>query len=414
VRRTVCLLALLVVGACDSSPRVGRVPTLQVERSERFVRRVQTDGYLEASEATPITAPQDSQTPMKIAWIAEEGASIEEGQVVTRFDPTEMQRKLQDSLGDLESARLSMKKEKEAGASALTKREYASDQASREIESAEDFHITDEDVFARHELIDASIDIELAKARAEHASAVKGVEKAASKSRVELIEIDRRRAESEVKRAEEALSRLEVKAPNAGVLVLERDWRGLNKSVGDTVWPGEKLGELPKVSDMQAALFVLEADAGDLEEGLRAEVIIEAHPDKSYPAKIKRVDSLAQPRHHEVPVQYFGVVLEFESTETEVMKVGGRVRATLLIEQEDVVVLPRQAVFEEEGRFFVYRADGEGFERAHVELGPSSAGKVVIEKGLEVGEEVALRDPKRSADDLLDAAKNADSAGGDD
>ena len=71
-------------------------------------------------------------------------------------------------------------------------------------------------------------------------------------------------AQSEVKRAEDALTRLEVKAPNAGVLVLERDWRGLNKSVGDTVWPGEKLGELPKVSDMQAALFVLEADAGDL------------------------------------------------------------------------------------------------------------------------------------------------------
>jgi multidrug efflux pump subunit AcrA (membrane-fusion protein) len=382
------------------------VPTVTVAR-ENFERRVLADGYLEAAEATPITAPQDSETPMKIAWIAEEGASIAAGEVVVRFDPTEMERQLRDSQGDVESALLSIKKERELGTATLSKRDQSAAQAQREIESAKTFSLDDEDAFARQELIDAQIDIELAQAKAEHARAVKQVERSASRSRVELLEITRRQADNEVARAREALERLEVESPNAGIFVLERDWRGQMPHVGDTVWPGQKLAELPVVSSMQASLFVLEADAGDLEEGLRAEVIIEAHPGKVYSVVVERIDTLAQPRHHEVPVQYFSVILEFEATDAETMKVGQRVRATLFIEQPDALVLPRQAVFEDDGHYYVYRATSEGFERVDVQLGPSSAGRVVIEAGVDVGDEIALRDPNRSADELLDVSKQA-------
>jgi HlyD family secretion protein len=408
MRLSTLLLCVWLAGAvaCGSVATSNEVPTVTVAR-ENFERRVLADGYLEAAQASPITAPQDSQTPMKIAWIAEEGASIAAGEVVVRFDSTEMERQLRDSQGDLESALLSIQKEREIGTATLSKRDQSAAQAQREIESAKTFSLDDEDVFARHELIDAQIDIELAQAKAEHARAVKKVERSASRSRVELLEIARRQADNEVTRAREALERLEVESTEAGIFVLERDWRGQTPHIGDTVWPGQKLAELPVVSSMQASLFVLEADAGDLEEGLRAEVIIEAHPGKVYSVVIKRIDTLAQPRHHEVPVQYFSVILEFEATDAETMKVGQRVRATLFIEQQDALVLPRQAVFEDDGHYYVYRAAGSGFERVDVELGPSSAGRVVIVAGVEVGDEIALRDPNRSADELLDVSKQA-------
>jgi multidrug efflux pump subunit AcrA (membrane-fusion protein) len=363
---------LLAVAGCDPVAAAPAVPTVEVELSESFVRRVRAEGYLEASKATPISAPQDWQMPMKVKWMAEEGASVSEGEVVVRFDPTDIQRQLEDSLGDLESAQISIRKEEEAGKSALMKRDQAAAQAGREIDSAKTFEPLDDGLLSRHELADAQIDIELAQAKADHAGSVKRVERAATRSKVQVLEIKRRSAQSEVKRAEDAL---------------------------------------PLVSDMQAALFVLEADAGDLEEGLRAEVVIEAYPDKTYPATIKRIDALAQPKHHEVPVQYFGVVLGFESTDASTMKVGQRVRATMFIEQAGALVVPRQAVFEAEGHFFVHKKRGDGFERSEVELGPSSAGRVVIEKGVSAGDHIALRDPDQSVDALLDAAKSGDAKG---
>ncbi|PRQ06074.1 efflux RND transporter periplasmic adaptor subunit [Enhygromyxa salina] len=402
---SVALGLSLSVGGCGTSGGTdAKVPTVEVTRHASFTRRVTAEGYLEAVEATPVTAPQDSEMAMKIAWIADEGASIEAGEVVVRFDPEEMQRQLEDSQGDLESALASMQKERDAGRSAISKREQSAAQAQREITAAMEFEPEDNGVMSRNELLDSQIDIDLAEAKAEHAHAVKRVERAVSNSRVELLEISKRQAENEVRRAQEALAHLEVTAPHAGIWVLERDWRGQTHGLGDTVWPGQKLAELPLVANMQAALFVLEADAGDLEAGLKAELVIEAHPDKIYPATVKRVDALAQPRHTEVPVQYFGVTLEFEETDAGTMKVGQRVRATIFIEQQDALVVPRQAVFEREGHFFVYRAsdrDSSGFEEAEVELGASSAGRVVIAKGLEDHDRIALRDPNKRADELI-------------
>lgn len=402
---------LLALGGCGEDRVVNKVPTLSVSRSEVFVRRVSAEGYLKATEATPVTAPVDSQQPMKVAWVAEDGTQVAEGDVVMRFDPSEMRRQLLDSQGAVDSAALSMRKERALGSSALTKRDQAATQADKEIANATQFEPTENSILPRNDLIDSQIDIELAVAKAEHAREVKKVERAVSKSKVDLHRISHRQAQSEVKRAQDGLAKLEVTAPHAGIWVLERNWRGQTTRVGDTVWPGMKIAEIPLVTNMEAELFALEADAGDLTEELRAEVVIEAHAGRVYPASVKRVDALAQPRHHDVPVQYFGVALKFEQTDPETMKIGQRVRATIFIEQKDVIVVPRQSVFEDAGRYFIQRATDGGFEEVDVELGSSSAGRVVIAKGLEPEDRIALRDPNKAADQLLEDAAGAETKG---
>jgi multidrug efflux pump subunit AcrA (membrane-fusion protein) len=114
---------------------------------------------------------------------------------------------------------------------------------------------------------------------------------------------------------------------------------------------------------------------------------------------VAQVDTLAQPRDDDVPVQYFGVLLEFERTDAEVMKPGQRVQSVLTLEERtDVLTVPRQAVFEVRGHDVVYVRHGSRFEPAEVRVGPRGLGRVVIETGLAGGEEVALRDPTRAAD----------------
>jgi len=60
---------------------------------------------------------------------------------------------------------------------------------------------------------------------------------------------------------------------------------------------------------------------------------------------------------------------------------------------------------QDDGKLFVYRKEGSGFEE--VELGSSSAGRVVIKTGLEEGDPIALRDPYRDADKILEAESGA-------
>ena len=98
-------------------------------------------------------------------------------------------------------------------------------------------------------------------------------------------------------------------------------------------------------------------------------------------------------------MQYFSVTLGLEETDPEIMKPGQRVRATLvLVELDAAIVVPRQAVFEKEGKKFIYRVvyrqGGSGFEEVEVRLGPSSLGRVVLQDGISEGDAIALRDLK--------------------
>jgi multidrug resistance efflux pump len=335
---------------------------------------------------------------MKIAWLAPDGSPVERGDVVVRFDASDMERQLADSQDDVSTAERQIGKVQVESAASRHKREMTADLADVEAIMAKQFESQDANIFSRVEILESNIDLELAESKAEHARKVKAVERSVSSSQLALHRITQSQAARDVGHAEDGLAKLQIEAPHPGILVLARNWRSETVRVGDTVWQGQKLAELPLVTAMEAQAFVLEADAAALEAGLPAEVVIEAHPQVVHVAKVERVDTLAQPRHPDVPVHYFGVTLGLEQSDPEIMRVGQRVRATIRIEQPDAIIVPRHAIFDRESKTIVYRAAGDGFEAIEVTLGTSSAGRVVIEQGLEPGDRVALRDPTQSAD----------------
>lgn len=395
-------LAALLAFACTRSPTAGdEVPTLTIAGTETFVRTVRADGILRAVEATPISAPQGADGPLKIAWLVADGTRVAEGDVVIRFDPSEMERRLADSKDDVSSTERQIGKVTVDGTASRNKRDKAADLAELETKVAKEFETTDEKILSRVEILEGAIDLEYAQAKAEHARTVKQVERSVSSSQLQLHSIEKAHHSKSVEHAEDSLDNLQVTAPHPGVFVLSRDWHGEPLRVGDTVWSGQTLAELPHVDALQAEVFVLEADAGSLAVGLAAEVVVEAQPGHTWNAKVQRIDTLAQPRHPEVPVHYFGVTLELERTDTERMRVGQRVRATVRVERPAAIVVPRQAVFDREGRTVVYRKSDGAFEPVEVVLGPASAGRVVVESGIAEGDEIALRDPQKAASELL-------------
>jgi multidrug efflux pump subunit AcrA (membrane-fusion protein) len=390
--------AVLRWGASDSADRID-VPTYRAV-TETFRREVPADGNLEAVQATPILAPRDARMPLKIAWLVEDGARVVKGDVVVRFDPDEMKERLRDGHRSVEQAKKRIIKERTTAASARRKRERESALAEREMQAAEEFEFDDRGILSRHDVIESHIDSELAEARMDHAKKAKQVERSVSSGKLDVLRVQERQAEMVVTRANDALQNTEVVAPNSGLVLLHRDWRGRRRTVGDTVWPGRKIAEVPEDEAMQARVYVLEADGGNLEAGMKATLVLESRPGREYAAKIERVETLAQPRIAEVPVQYFAVVLALEETDREHMKLGQRVRAMILLGEVEAIAVPRQAVFAEGKRSYVHRRNGTGgFDRVEVELGDGTAGRVIIASGLQVGDEIALREPPKGSAD---------------
>jgi multidrug efflux pump subunit AcrA (membrane-fusion protein) len=116
--------------------------------------------------------------------------------------------------------------------------------------------------------------------------------------------------------------------------------------------------------------------------------------------KIRIVDKLAQPRQQGSPVQYFGVTITLDKTDPRMMKPGTRVRAVLDVENRaKAFAIPRQAMFEKDGKKIVYRKHGSKYDPVPVEISSSTAGRVVVTKGIAEGDQLALIDPTAKKDE---------------
>jgi multidrug resistance efflux pump len=376
-----------------AAPR-DEVATYTVAR-ERFVRKVTAEGNLRAVKAARLATPRGGARmgPMKIAWMAPDGSQVKAGEVVVRFDAGEYEKQMRDGQADLDAARAKLSKETVKSADAVAGRDRDAVLARDELDRTRRFQAKDAMIFSRNQIIESEVDEQLAGAKQAHAESAKQIERRLSVSNAAVIAVERQKAELAISHAQAALKSMELTAPSDGIFVLERGWRGAMPKIGDSMWPGQTIAEIPILDAMEASVYVLEVDGSGLAEGQAAQVVVEARPDRVFEGKIGMVDKLAQPRQPGSPVQYFGVVIALARTDREVMKPGQRVRATLVLDQEDALVVPRQAIVDSGGKPAVFRRAAAGFQPVVVELGAATSGRVVITKGLAQGDVIALRDP---------------------
>jgi RND family efflux transporter MFP subunit len=393
--------ALFVLRSLGCASRE-EVPLLTVAR-ETFVRELEVDGFLRASTSTPVTPPFSPMGALKLIWIVEDGSPVRGGEVIARFDESAIARELLE--GEIALA-VSDRKIEQRGVSkerSLAGVEGDRRLAALELEFARRFGQKDPTIFSRVDILESRIDERLAAEKLENADGREETELKLAASEVGLLSIERDVAAKKTARARQALLSLEVRAPHDGILVLVRDWRGSVVRPGDTTFSGQPIAEIPAVEGMEASVFVLEADAGGLKEGSRATVRIEGRSGEPMSAKVRRVDRMPKPRLRGDPVQYFAASLELETEDT--LKPGQRVVAKLTLDEiHGALVVPRQAVLEEDGGSFVYRFVGGGFEKTAVHIGPPSLGRIVIESGLSEGDVVAARDPGLSRSGLVPAS----------
>jgi len=376
---------------------VPTVPTYDVHNVP-FARHVSADGNLRAVKSDAISAPViDDGPPLKIAWLACDGCQVHKDDVVARFDPTDFQKRLKDGESDRATAEAKIEKERTDTDALLRDRERTTDLSQAELGKQEKFAAKDTLIFSRNQIIESDIDKRLWDAKKNNAEEEQKIEGSLSRTKIDLLLLERRKAEIAMLQAQKGLANAEISAPHDGILIIERDWRGQMWKVGDTVWAGLRLASLPLLDDMEIEAFVLEADAGGLSIGLPVSVSLEANPDVVYHSTIKNIDKLAKPRIRDVPINYFSVILALEHTDRERMKPGQRVRVTMSLDERRALAVPRQAVFEKDGRQVVYVATGTTFEERTVILDVSSPGLVVIQTGLHDGDRIALRDPTRPA-----------------
>jgi len=322
------------------SIRPAGIATFEV-RAGRFVREVTASGTLKAVKATPIVVPVETGRGQKIAALARDGTLLKAGDLVVEFDPWDAEKEAADGKADLAAAQAKIEKARVDGGKTARSLTLDRDVAKEELSHAQTFLLTDDQLFSRNAVIESALDRELFAKKADVAErklARNGKLSAADRA---LAEIEAGKAQTKVGNAEKSLRALRIVAPHDGLLLLEKKWTGEPPFVGDSLWPGQKVAEIPDLSRLEAKVFVLEADAAGLKPGLAARLSIEGRPGGDFAASVVRVDPLAKPRDRQSPVKYFETVLALEKPDPSFMKPGQRVRAVIKLEEaEGVVAIP--------------------------------------------------------------------------
>ena len=347
-------------------------------------------GQLQAAEAHRLVAPM--VWGLTVSWMAEEGTRVAEGDLVLSLDTKEYEKQRRDLVSRLEFVQAKI-------GQLETQRGLAKQAAARQVEQSElDRHLAE--LRTSDSLVVPLVErerarVELALAELDVADAHDGVVLAdqGNTSEVELLALDTDNLTDRIAELDRNIAACQLRAPGAGMVVFATSRRGNAIAIGERVWMGQTLAELPDLSSMQVEGWVHEVDSPGVATGQFASVRMDAHPNETFPAHITTVAPLAVPRG-ENDVKHVQVLLDFEATDPR-MKPGMTVAVELVVRAaEDAAVVPAAAVMAHQGRQVVWVDDGDWTPQLVAVLAIDDHSAAVT--GVEEGDTVALARPAGS------------------
>jgi len=363
-------------------------------RRSDLVLGVEVTGTLAAVESNFIGPPPIPDVwDFKISMLAPEGKDVKRGEPVLAFDASELQKQLDLKLAERDAARKRIEEKqmnvalaRERDRLRLAEAEARRRKARLKVDVPEEMAKAKELERARLELEEA--EREIAFVRAAIAAAREADEAALASLREERDAADRR-----VREIRFAIEQMTVRAPRDGTVIYVADWREEKKKVGDSVWRGQKVLEIPDLRRMKARGEVDEADAGRVRPGQRVLLRLDAHPEMEFTGKVSSVWNVFERKSWREPQKVMRLEIELDRTDPERMRPGMRFRGTIETERiPGVLLVPVQAVFPGREGPFAYKKTWLGWKKVRLETGRRNDREVEVRSGLAEGDRVAQRD----------------------
>jgi len=380
------------------------IPTARVKRGNVELK-VYTTGELRAARSATLVAPPVGGT-LQIVRLAKTGTLVKAGDVVMEFDPSEQEYTLAQNRSELLQAEQEIAKSKADAAVQAAQDQVALLKAKFDVRRAE------LDV-SRNELesaIDAKKNLlNLEEAKRRLAQLEQDIQSHASSDQASLAvaEEKRNKAQLMMQQAHRNIDNMRVTAPISGLVAVKENsdlFGGPTFGLalpefreGDQVSPGRQIAQIDEMDRMEIQAKVNESDRANFSPDQPVEVRVHALPGGTFNGKIKTVAGMASRQWWSVDTTgRFDVTFELSQLDA---RIRPGVTAQVIIAGDQVkeaLHLPRQALFEKDGKPLVYVKSGNRFESREVKIKYRSESQVVVD-GLSEGTEVALVNPEEYA-----------------
>ncbi|MCC7496101.1 MAG: efflux RND transporter periplasmic adaptor subunit [Bryobacterales bacterium] len=399
------LAALLGLAATERGRKpaaalpVASIPVTRVKRGPVELKVI-ARGSLEGGRPDMLSAPMTGGDDMTIRMMLPSGTLVKAGDVVVQLDSTEQEFKLREAEADIEEAG---QRVAEANAEKEARQEedsYSLVSARAALEQAE-LEARKNPLKGRIEARQNTLAVESARARLVELEQNLKNRTGTGQAAIAMQEANRKKARIRAGMARKNIENMTLRARSDGYVSIQQNtqtnfyYTGMTFSlfqVGDQVRGGMAVAQIPDLHSWLVKASLGELDRGHLQKGQPAQVRVVAVPGRLFRGRVEDIGGTNGPMWN----RKFEFKLTLEDPSAE-LRPG--MTANILVHTDRIanaLWIPSQALFESDGRAFVYLARQGQFSPKDVKLVRRSESQAVIE-GLVEGQTVALARPEAGA-----------------
>jgi HlyD family secretion protein len=397
------ILPLLIILASCRGKEVSDVQVTAVKRGT-FLEELTEQGTVKAVNSISISAPAISSRygAMKLARIVQDGEEVEKGDTIMIFDPSEIKRAIIQAEQQLEIAKAEYVKLKSVQQSEIEDLEADLELAriSQEISK-----INFETAGYEPEATKKEIKLKLESATIALNRTQEQIENKKVIHREDLLQksLTIKQLTSTLADANSSMNNLFVVSPANGIAIKEMNWNtGQKWAVGDQPYSGSRIIELPDLSEMMAEVKINEVDVSKVLPSQKVEIRPDAYSDSVFTGKIESIANLAQNKDYKSKIKIFPVQIRIEG-QSKTLLPGLTVSCKIIVSEiPDVLYIPLESLFNEQGMDYVYIKSGSGFKRRDIKTGAINTDYAIVTEGLDENDLIALSNPFLKKEELME------------
>ena len=380
--------------------------------SQGDLQRVMTvSGTISAKESAAIIAPRMRQRggsqDLVIVAMPEAGSYIKAGDLVVEFDRERMLNQLDDEQAQVVQAQANVDKANAARLIALDTQRQAVQTAKASMDKA---NLDLRTVQVRSEIEAEKLRLAALEAEAMHKQAEEEyrLTEISQDAQVRALELTLEETRLDYRRSENNSKNMMMRSPIDGLVVMmpivQRNSGEVNQiRTGDEVRPGTFFMQVVDTSEMILTGTINQVDSQNFRVGQQAEIRLDAYPEAVFPGRLASVGALATTGGsggfsrggRDDYVRRVQAAFVIDAVDERIIPDLSASARVIIGSEKDVVLAPREGIWEEAGKFFAYLQEsaGNSFTKREVQAGTRSTTQVAILAGLQPGDRIALSKP---------------------
>ena len=352
---------------------------------------VDATGTLRASSVRNFSAPPPfgDYWQFQIVSLAPEGNNVKTGDLLINFDAQKVREDLQRFQSELDQATKELEKTRvqiDLERQELTSRLAAAENKFEKLKLKQGTGTLE----ASNDIEKDRLAVEQGRREVEALKERIDWHKKSSEASYNIILSRKARAENRVNTIQKGMAGFQAKADRDGVVVYKTKWNGERYRVGETVWSGMPVIEIPELSTILAEGLVPEVDIGKVKTGQHADVSIDAFPGRSFSGSVKSIGTLVKPKAWDIPNKVLDVQITLDQLDVSVMRPAMSIRVKIETNSIlDCLAVPLKAVLTTSEGALVKVKSETGWRSQKVKLGDSNGTDIVVTEGLNKGDRVA-------------------------